>query len=72
MDYPAQDLVPQQRAALVAIKLHQGAALTPLQVAALCGVSGRQAYNILDVLSCILPIYRDEDHLWRWLAEERR
>lgn len=70
MDYPAQDLVPQQRAALVAIKLHQGAALTPRQVASFVGVSERESYNILTSLSAVLPIFKD-GCLWRWLAEER-
>lgn len=70
MDFPTE-LLSQQRAALLAIRLREGRAMTTTEAADALGLSDRGALYLLEKLSEVLPLYRDHG-CWHWLEEERR
>ena len=62
---PAEDLVPQERAALVAWALCSGEQLTTRQIATKLGVSYAGAWMMLQKLSRVLPItFEDQSNGW--------
>ena len=56
MDYPAEDLVITERAALVAWHLAQGEAMTTCDVAETVGLCRTAAYKLMTKLARVLPI----------------
>ncbi len=66
-EYP-EELLAQQRGALVATWLQGGRVMTTLQIAAALGMTLSPAYRLMDKLSAVLPIYDDEG-VWRWAGD---
>ena len=62
---PDRETVTTERIARVTWALSEGQALTTRQAAALAGISTRGAWSMLDKLCRVLPIYQDEDNVWR-------
>jgi len=62
MDYPDEDLVITERAALVAWHLAHGEALTTDNIADLVGVCHSTAYRMMCKLARILPIIHANNH----------
>lgn len=58
------ELLPQQRAGVIILRLAQGAGLTTREVALLTGVTPRRARELLAALSQALPIYRSDAGVW--------
>jgi hypothetical protein len=54
-----EEYVGQERAAMVAWRFAQGAQLTTQQVADLCGLSYSGAWYLLQRISRVLPIVKD-------------
>lgn len=62
---------PTERVGYLAFMLARGAAYTPRELAAELGVSPHGARAMLNRLSCVLPIVRDDDTgLWRVLGDD--
>ena len=63
-----RERTPQQRAALLAIRLVRGDGITTSQVAEWLGMSYQGARRLLMNLSGPeLPVVRDEDGRWRYI-----
>lgn len=62
------ELLSQQRAALLAIRLREGRAMTTSEAADALGFTPRAAAYLLEKLSEVLPLYRDHGQ-WRWLDD---
>ena len=56
---------PSERVALVVWWLVHGEGLTTKQVASLAQISTRGAFDLMDRISRVLPIYQDEDYVWQ-------
>jgi hypothetical protein len=69
---PHIDLRPQQRAALVAWHLAHGEGLRTAEVAKVIGLTRRGAFEMLCVLSAVLPIYQDDCDVWRWCEVDKK
>jgi hypothetical protein len=65
---PHIDLRPQQRAALVAWHLAHGEGLRTADVARMMRLTRQGAFELLSVLSVVLPIYEDDDNVWQVCA----
>jgi predicted phage gp36 major capsid-like protein len=66
----ADDMVAQQRAALVVFCLCRGDRLTTAEVGELAGLSPRGARTLLDKISAVTPLYR-EGAFWVMLPREQ-
>jgi hypothetical protein len=62
-DY-TEDYTAQERAALVAWHLAHGEVMTTAEVASVTGLSWAGAWHLMNRLSRVLPIYRDESGVW--------
>lgn len=62
------DMTPSERTAIVAYLLGDGAALSPADVMRLTDCAERTAYDVLDRLTRVLPLYHDAGR-WQLLRE---
>jgi len=58
------DYSAQEKAALIAWHLAHGEGMTTNEVAEITGLTWGGAWRLMDRLSRVLPIYRDEDGMW--------
>lgn len=68
-EYP-EELLAQQRGALVATWLQGGRVMTTIEIAAALGTTYRGAVYLMNKLSAVIPICRDDDGAWLWVGEE--
>lgn len=61
----ANEMVVTQRAALVGFYIADGATFTIQEIAEMCGVSVDGAKKLMEKASAVVPIYDDEDGVWR-------
>ena len=64
MDYPGNDLVVTERAAVVSWQLADGARMTTREIAQSSGLHVRSAYHMMNKLARVLPIALDEVGRW--------
>ena len=58
------EYVATERAALLGYKFAQGARLTTMEVAVICGLTHSGAWRILDKMSRVLPLLQLDDGKW--------
>jgi hypothetical protein len=63
----AEEMVVTQRAALVGYYIGIGGCFTTQEVAEIAGTTYDGAHKLMDKVSSTLPIYRDDDGVWRRL-----
>ena len=63
----AEEMVVTQRAALVGYYIGIGGSFTTKEIAEIAGTTHIGAYKLMDKVSGTLPIYRDDDGVWRRL-----
>ena len=60
----SEDYSAQEKAALIAWHLAHGEGMTTGEVASLTGLTQSGAWRLMDRLSRVLPIYRDDGGMW--------
>jgi len=65
-----EELTATARGCRVAYLFVLGAELNSSQWAAQLGCTRRNAYRILEKASLVMPVYRDDDGVWRLLDKE--
>lgn len=65
----AEELLAQQKSALVATWLQAGRVMTTRDVALELAITIRGAGYLLDKLSNVLPIFQDAGGGWRWVGD---
>jgi hypothetical protein len=58
------DYTAQEKAALIAWHLAHGEAMTTAEVASITGLSWAGAWFLMNRLSRVLPIYRNDSGIW--------
>lgn len=65
----ANEMVVTQRAALVGFRIAEGEEFTTSQIAEMCGLTVEGAKKMMEKASAVVPIYDDEDGVWRRVRE---
>lgn len=60
---------PSERVALLVWYMAHGVALSNVEIIKITGLKRRTAYEMMCRISRILPIYQDEEHIWRVCAD---
>lgn len=60
---------PIERTAVLVWLLCLGQSITAQEAAGIIGLSVHRCQVLLNELSRVLPIYRDDDHRWRYCGE---
>ena len=66
VEFP-DELLAGQRAVLVGTWLLMGRCMTTMQIARELGLTRQGASVLMDKLSAVIPVYKDELGYWRWL-----
>ena len=70
MSRPQRETVTTERVALVAWRLAQGRAMSTRQVAELTRLTRFGAWQMMQLVARVLPVYQDDDGQWRAVAED--